>query len=126
MNNKKFSIKARLKSFRYAFNGIITLLRNEHNARIHLFATVCVIIAGFWLGLSATEWIAIVLSIGFVFSAEAVNSAVEYLADYVSPDYHKLIKHAKDVAAGAVLIAAIAAATVGLIIFIPKILEIIR
>lgn len=123
MDNKKFSVKARIKSFGYAFNGIGTLLRNEHNARIHLAAAICAITAGFLLGITPAEWMAVIFAIGFVFSAEAVNSAIEYLADLISPEYNKLIKNAKDVAAAAVLIAAIAAAAIGAIIFIPKILN---
>lgn len=125
MNDKHFSIKARLKSFAYAFNGIIALIKNEHNARIHLFATICVIPAGFFFHLSAGEWIAVIFAIGFVFSAEAVNSAIEYLADFVSPGRHELIRLAKDIAAAAVLFAAITAAIVGLIIFLPKIINLI-
>lgn len=125
MNDKHFSIKARLKSFTYAFNGIKSLIKNEHNARIHLCATICVIPAGFFFHLSAGEWIAVIFAIGFVFSAEAVNSAIEYLADFVSPGRQELIKQAKDVAAAAVLFAAIAAAAIGMIIFIPKILNLI-
>lgn len=125
MNDKHFSIKARLKSFAYAFNGIKALIKNEHNARIHLFATICVIPAGFFFDLPAGEWIAIIFAIGFVFSAEAVNSAIEYLADFVSPGRHELIKLAKDIAAAAVLFSAITAAIVGLIIFLPKIINLI-
>lgn len=125
MNDKHFSIKARLKSFAYAFNGIKALIKNEHNARIHLFATICVIPAGFFFDLPAGEWIAIIFAIGFVFSAEAVNSAIEYLADFVSPGRHELIKQAKDIAAAAVLFSALTAAIVGLIIFLPKIINLI-
>lgn len=121
MENNKFSFKARLRSFTYACNGIVTLIAHTHNARIHLFAAVCTVIAGGLLGLSASEWIVITFAIAAVFMAEAFNSAIEYLADLISPDYHPLIKKAKDIAAAAVLIIAIAAAIAGLIIFIPKI-----
>lgn len=120
MDNKKFSLKARFKSFYYAFRGITTLIRNEHNARIHLTATIFVISTGIYTHLSPSEWCIIVLLIGLVFMAEAFNSAIEYLADRISPDYHPLIKAAKDVAAGAVLFIALASAIIGLIIFIPK------
>lgn len=122
MENKKFNLKARIKSFSHALRGIFTLVQNEHNARIHLFATVCVVIAGFLLKLSSGEWISIIFAIGFVFAMEAVNSAIEYLSDLISPDYNRLIKQAKDVAAAAVLFAAITAASIGLIIFIPKLI----
>lgn len=121
MENKKFSIKARIKSFRYAFAGIVTLIKNEHNARIHLCVTVCVLTAGIGFDISVTEWIFVIFAIGFVLSAEAVNSAVEYLADFVSPGKNEQIKWAKDVAAAAVLIAAITAVFIGLIIFVPRV-----
>ena len=120
MKNKGFTIQKRLKSFVYAFNGIKLLIKNEHNAWIHCFATVYVITCGFLLNISNTEWIAICIVIGAVFAAEAINSSIETLADFVSPDYSEAIKHTKDLAAGAVLLMAIAAAIVGFIIFIPK------
>ncbi|WP_294142770.1 diacylglycerol kinase family protein [uncultured Sanguibacteroides sp.] len=122
MNDRKFSIKARIRSFRYAFQGIRTLIIHEHNARIHLLATLCVVTAGFLLDISNNEWIAVVFAIGLVFSAEAFNSAIEYLADLVSPDYNELIRKSKDVAAGGVLFTAIAAAIVGLLVFIPRLI----
>lgn len=121
MNDKKFSWRKRAKSFRYAFRGLVTLIKNEHNARIHLAAAAGVLAAGFFFGLSAGEWIAVVIAIAAVFSAEALNSAVEALADLVSPGYHPLVKKAKDLAAGAVLLVALGAAATGLIIFLPKI-----
>lgn len=121
MKNSGFTFRKRLASFRYALNGVRLLIQKEHNAWIHCFAAVCVVTAGFLLGLSEMEWIAAVIVIGAVLAAEAVNSAIEALADLVSPDYNEAIKRTKDLAAGAVLITAIAAAIVGLIIFYPKI-----
>ena len=118
--NNHFSWKKRLLSFRYAFNGIVLLIRYEHNAWIHCFAAVSVVICGFIFNLKALEWIAIVLAIGMVLAAEAFNSAIEALADVVSPEYNEAIKRTKDLAAGAVLLLAIAAAVIGLIIFVPK------
>ena len=120
MKNSGFTFRKRLASFRYAFNGIRLLIQNEHNAWIHCFTAICVIIAGSFFGLSKTEWIAITIVIGAVLSAEAVNSSIESLADLVSPEYNEAIKKTKDRAAGSVLIMAIAAAIVGLIIFLPK------
>lgn len=120
MEKSRFSWRKRIASFKYAFNGIGLLFRNEHNAWIHAAFTVGVTIAGFGFGLSATEWIAVAFAIGSVLAAEAFNSAIEALADHVSPERHEQIKRTKDLAAGAVLLTAIAAATVGLIIFIPK------
>ncbi|MDR2928968.1 MAG: diacylglycerol kinase family protein [Cytophagaceae bacterium] len=122
MNNEKFSIKKRLKSFVYAFNGLLLLIKNEHNARIHLVTTVCAVIAGFWFNISSLEWIVIIFAIGFVISFEIVNSSIEQLADFVSPERREKIKSVKDLAAAAVLVAAITAACIGLVIFIPKII----
>lgn len=123
MKNNGFTLRKRIKSFQFAFNGIKLLITKEHNAWIHCFAAVCVLIAGALLGLSHMEWIAVVVVIGAVLAAEAVNSSIEALADLVSPEYNEAIKRTKDLAAGAVLIMAIAAAIVGLIIFIPKIMD---
>ena len=117
MKNSGFTFRKRLASFRYAFNGIRLLIQKEHNAWIHCFAAICVVIAGFFFGLSQTEWIAVIIVIGAVLSAEAINSSIESLADLVSPKYNEAIKKTKDLAAGAVLIMAIAAAIVGSIIF---------
>lgn len=119
---EKFSIRKRLKSFIYAFRGLFLLIKEEHNARIHVFAAFCVIIAGYFFQITDTEWIAIVIAIGFVFSAEALNSSIETLADFVSPNYNEFIKRTKDLAAGGVLIAALTALIVGIIIFFPKLL----
>ena len=121
MKNDGFTFRKRLRSFGYAFNGIRLLITREH-AWIHCFVAVCVVIAGILLGLSETEWIAVVIVIGAVLAAEAVNSALEAIADFVSPEYSEAIKQTKDLAAGAVLIMAIAAAIVGGIIFFPKLI----
>ena len=123
MEQQKFSIKKRLESFKYAFNGLKLLLKVEHNSRIHLFVTICVVIAGFLFGISLLEWMLIVFAIGFVFSMEIINSSIEKLADFVSPAKHETIKIVKDMAAAAVLVSAITAAIIGLIIFVPKILD---
>jgi diacylglycerol kinase len=122
MKQEKFSIKKRLLSFPYAFNGLRILFREEHNSRIHLLAAIIAIIAGFIFNISALEWIAIILSIGMVFAFEILNSALENLADFASPGKNDLIKKAKDLSAAAVLVSAIAALTVGIIVFLPKIL----
>ncbi len=120
MKNDGFTLRKRLKSFRFAFNGIRLLVTREHNAWIHCFIAVCVIVTGCLVGLSATEWIVITMAIGMVLAAEAFNSSIEALADLVSPGYNEAIKRTKDLAAGAVLILAIASAVIGLVIFIPK------
>ena len=122
MKQKNFSIKKRIQSFKYAFNGLRILLCEEHNAWIHLCITVCVLAMGFVFKISAGEWIAVIFCIGFVFALELINTAIENIADYVSEEYHDLIKKTKDLAAAAVLVGAIAAAMTGLIIFVPKII----
>ena len=123
MKNDGFTLKKRLKSFTFAFNGIRLLITHEHNAWIHCFAAICVITAGFYFHLNQTEWIAVIFAIGLVLSAEAVNSSIETLCDLVSPEYNENIKKTKDLASGAVLILAITAAIIGLIIFIPKLIN---
>lgn len=123
MTKAPFSVKARLKSFTYAFQGWKVLIGEEHNARIHLGAAIMAIIAGAILKISSLEWIIIVLAIALVFAAEAFNSAIEYLCNFVSPQYHELIKKIKDLSALAVLFIAAGALISGLIIFLPKILN---
>lgn len=112
-------LKKRIKSFGYAFKGIASLIRKEHNAWIHCTAIVLVTIAGFHFGITPTEWCIVVLCFGLVLAAEGFNTAIERLVDLVSPDFHPIAGDVKDVAAGAVLICAIAAAIVGMIVFIP-------
>lgn len=118
---EKFSIKKRIQSFGYAWQGIRSFIPREHNAWIHLGATVAVVIAGWAFGITRYEWIAIIVCIGMVLAAEAFNTAIERLVNLVSPDCHPLAGEVKDIAAGAVLICAIAAAIIGCIIFIPYI-----
>ena len=109
-------------SFRYAFSGMADMLREEPNARIHCIVTVLVVVAGFFFRISATEWICIAFAIGLVISAEAFNTAIERLADVVQPDQDERIRDVKDLAAAAVLLCALAAAAVGVIIFLPKVI----
>ena len=118
---KRFTVTARARSFLHAFRGIGTLLRTEHNAWIHAAATVVVTAAGLLVGLEAVEWGLIVLAIALVFSAESFNTALEVLADAVHPDPHPLVGRAKDLAAGAVLLAAMGAVVIALLVFVPHI-----
>jgi diacylglycerol kinase len=112
------------KSFYFAYKGIADLFSGRHpNAIFHLLAVVVVCIAGFSFGLSTSEWLVIVLCFVIVITLEAVNSAVEYVVDLASPDYHKFAEKAKDMAAGAVLLAAIGSVIIALIIFLPKIIS---
>lgn len=125
MKEEKFSIAKRLKSFTYAFHGLRVLIKEEHNARIHLFATVCVVAAGILFKISLMEWVAVVFAIGLVFSFEIINTSVEHIANFICPERDDRIKRIKDLAAAAVLVSAITAAVIGLIVFIPKIIELL-
>ena len=108
-----------LKSFLYALQGILHGVQRESHMRFHLLAAVVVTLAGWWFGISRTEWCIVILCIGSVISAELFNTAIERLTDLASPTLHPLAGQAKDTAAGAVLIIAIAAAIAGTIIFWP-------
>lgn len=125
MNNKgnKFSLSERLRSFRYAFNGMIDLIRYGHNFRIHLVILLAEILAGIIIGISLTEWMAILLVSSLVLISESFNTSLEHLSDAVSPGANENIRKAKDIAAAAVLISAITAIITGLIIFVPKLLN---
>lgn len=125
MTNEKFSLRARANSFGYAFKGIRNLLRYEHNTIIHLVATVMVIVAGLWLQLERWEWTAIVIVTGFVWVTEILNTCVERTMDFISMEKDPKIGAIKDLAAGAVLIAALTAVTAGAFIFIPKIIALL-
>ncbi len=120
MNEERFSILKRLKSFKYAFSGLVVLIKEEHNSRIHLVAALMAICLGLIFKISLTEWVAITFSIGLVFSLELINSAIENLSDFVTQDESVFIKKTKDLAAGGVLVGAVTALIVGAIIFIPK------
>lgn len=121
MKQNPFSIRTRFKSFRYAIEGIRTMVCQEHNARVHLVALCLVLIAAYCFDLSTLEWIAVLFAAGFVVTAEAFNAAIERLADRITSEQDPMICQAKDLAAGAVLLASITAALVGILIFIPKI-----
>jgi len=125
LENNPFSLKSRFKSFGYAFNGIVKTVKNEHNFWIHLVVMFLVIAFGFVFQVSVTEWVFLVFSIGFVLTAEIFNSAIEVLTDFVSPEHNPKAGLTKDMAAGAVLVSAVTAAIIGLIIFAPKLLELL-
>jgi diacylglycerol kinase len=113
-------ITGRGKSFGFAFNGLRTVFITQPNARIHLVAAVLVVAAGFYFKISRTEWLFITVAIALVWLAEAFNTALEYLTDLASPQFHHLAGKAKDCAAAAVLIAAFMALAVAGIVFLPK------
>jgi diacylglycerol kinase (ATP) len=113
-------LKKRAASFGYAFKGIMILVSTQPHIIIHIIVAVIVIIAGFLCGLSKTEWLFIILAIALVFVAEAINTAIEFTIDLLSPEHHPIAGKAKDVAAAAVLIAAFFAVIIGLVVFLPK------
>ncbi len=117
MAQKRFNFQSRIRSFGHAFAGLWHLIRNEHNAWIHLTALVVVVVAGFIVKLNSQEWALISFAIGLVFVAEILNTAIERMVDLASPGKHKLAKQAKDLAAAAVLFAAITAVIIGILIF---------
>lgn len=121
VDNRPFQFTGRLRSFRYAIMGVMRMIQCQHNAWIHAAATLIVLAAGFHLHVSAADWCWIILAISIVWTAEALNTAFEFLADAASPAFHPLVRDAKDVAAGAVLVAAAAAAAIGAIIFWPHV-----
>src|SRR5688572_26309939 len=114
-----------IKSFRYAINGVAEAVRTQWNFRVHFACTVIVIIAGACFKISTLEWIILILCMGLVLAFEMINTAVEYLVDHVSPDYHPNAGKVKDISAGAVLVAAVAAFITGCIIFLPRFIRLI-
>ena len=119
----RFSIAARLKSFRFAFAGVVYMLRTQHNAWLHFIATLLVVIAGLSFKVSGEDWRWLVAAIVLVWTAEAVNTAFEHLCDVVSPEFHASVRKSKDIAAGAVLICVIGAVIMGLQVFVPYLLR---
>ncbi|MBV5316593.1 MAG: diacylglycerol kinase family protein [Desulfobulbaceae bacterium] len=116
---RPFSWKARVESFRYALVGGRTMVRSQHNARIHAVATVLVVIGALVVRVSRLEWALLILAIGLVWAMEALNTAIELLADEISREHRQRLGQAKDVAAFGVLAAAVTAVLIGLLVFIP-------
>jgi len=123
---RPFQFTGRIRSFRFAIAGILRMVRCQHNAWIHAAITLAVLGAGIFFQLSRSEWCWIVLAISTVWTAETLNTAFEFLADAASPNFHPSVRDAKDVAAGAVLITAIAAAVIGIVIFSPHICVLLK
>jgi diacylglycerol kinase len=118
-----FRFSERARSFRHAVRGIAVVVRTQHNAWIHLVATIGVVALGFYLGLNCSEWAVITVAISLVWITEALNTAIEFLADEVSREKREGIGLAKDVGAGAVLLAAISSVVLGLLVFVPHFLK---
>ena len=122
----RFSIMARFRSLGCALNGLGFMLRTQHNAWLHAVATLVVVMAGWAADLDARDWRWLVVAIAMVWVAEAFNTAVEYVCDVVSPEFSEAVKRAKDIAAGAVLVCAIAAIAIGVLTFWPYVEALIR
>lgn len=125
MKVEQFSIRNRLKSFGFAFNGLKSLFKNEHNARIHFLATIVVCLLGWFFKVNLYEWISLSIVIAMVWMAELFNTAMEEICNLISKEKNPKIKIIKDLAAGGVLVSAVCALVVGLVIFVPKIIDFI-
>jgi diacylglycerol kinase (ATP) len=119
-NDKDSFIINRLKSVGYAFKGMLILIKTEASIKIQVVIAIVVTIAGFYYDISNTEWIVQIAMIGLVMSIEGVNTAIEYIADFIHPDHHPKIGLIKDIAAGAVFIASVVAVIIAAIIYFPK------
>ncbi len=123
--SRNFSIQARFKSFTFAFKGMKHVLKAEHNMWIHLSVTLAVLLLGIILKISRFDWLVVILCIGFVLSAEIMNTAIEKLTDKVSPERNEVAGLVKDISACAVLVSVITAVIAGLLVFMPYILDVI-
>jgi|TARA_B110000014_G_C20085796_1_gene567858 diacylglycerol kinase (ATP) len=121
-NNKNSFIIGRINGAKYALKGALILLRTEASIQVQFTIAILLTIAGYYFNISSIEWMFQVMSIGLILSIEGLNTAIEEIADFIHPEFHHKIGLIKDIAAGAVFIAAVSATIVGLIIYIPKIL----
>ena len=123
MNNQENGfVKGRIKSLKYALRGLWLLVSTEHSIMVQTAIAILMTLFGWWLDLSATEWILQIFAIGLVLVAESLNTAIEKICDFIHPDYNERIGFIKDISAGAVTFAAISAIIIGLIIYLPKML----
>jgi len=123
MKQSKFSILIRLLSFKFAFEGIKLLFKEEQNSWVHLLFTTLAIALAVWLKVSLLEWVLVVFCIGFVFVTEIINTAIENICDFISPEKHSMIKRIKDLSAAAVLFSAMTSLIIGVLIFLPKLID---
>jgi undecaprenol kinase/diacylglycerol kinase (ATP) len=121
-NKQNFSLRRRIKSFAFAISGIKILFIEEHNSWIHSILAIGAIGLGLYCDISIVEWMFIIFAIGFVFVTEIINTAIENIGDFISPQKHESLKRIKDLAAASVLVSAIATFIIALLIFIPKLI----
>lgn len=119
MSQRRFSTMDRLRSFRCAVRGVGEMARTQHNVGIHAAATLLVVALGWWLHISSADWRWLILAVTLVWAAEAMNTAFEYLCNVVSTEFSAVIRNAKDIGAGAVLICSVGAAVLGVLVFLP-------
>ncbi len=124
-SSESFSISGRIKSFKYAIQGIILMVKSQHNAWLHAIASFLVLLVAGFFRLSPSEWCWMVIAIMAVWTAEALNTAFEFLADVASPEFHPLVEKAKDVAAGAVLISSGGSVVIAILVLGPHFLRLI-
>lgn len=118
-----FTFTGRLRSVRYAVQGIRTMLGSQHNAWVHAGGTAAVVAAGFILRVDRSEWCCLIVAMMAVWTAEALNTAFEFLCDVASPEFHPMVARSKDVAAGGVLLSAVGSVAIGLVVFVPHLLR---
>jgi diacylglycerol kinase (ATP) len=123
--NTNFSLRDRILSFQYAARGVLLMIKSQHNAWLHTLATVAILLFGIGCRLVPGEWCCLILAVMAVWTAEALNTALELLADVASPEFHPLVEKAKDVAAGAVLLSASGSVAIGLLILGPHLYELL-
>ena len=116
-------MKNRIHSFKAAFNGISIAFKSEWNFKFHLIAAIVSILLAYFLNLNSVEFSIILISIGLVISMELINTSIEYLCDFIHPEKHDAIKKIKDISAAAVLISSIISVVIGILVFLPKILD---
>ena len=121
-NNRPFRIKDRIRSFKFAIEGIAVFFRTEHNARIHLFAAVGVLVFAYLFKVTRMEFCWLIAAIAVVFVTEMINTSIELLCNELTKEINPQIKKIKDISAGAVLVAVLGSVAIGLLIFIPKLL----
>src|SRR5262245_8273329 len=126
VKSNSLAFSGHLRSLQCAVRGIAIMLKTQHNAWLHAVATIAVMAVGVAVRLSVSEWCWIVLAVSSVWTAETLNTAFEFLTDVASPDFHPIAAKAKDVAAGAVLLAACGAAVIGVMVFGPHVLGLLQ
>jgi diacylglycerol kinase (ATP) len=115
-----------MKGFLYALKGLAEGIKSQLNMKVHIVIAAVILLTGYLLSIEPHEWKWLIICIGFVLATELINTAIEYLVNFISPDYHPLAGKIKDLSAAGVLIAALTALIIGLIIFVPRIMFLLK